>query len=278
MLLPSRDSLLLLLAILFAWAGLQAPAQAKELVPPQLQGVTLEEKLGEKAAIDATFKDHSGETVTLKDYLTGDLPVMLTLNYYRCETLCSFQLNTMLTGLKSLDWTPGEKFRVVTVSIDPREDAELAAKKRSNYLDDYGRGPDVEWAFLTGDADQIAALADSIGFRYQYIEDEDQYSHPAAATFLAPDGTITRYLAGLTYEARDIRFALMEASDGTVGNPIEQFVFSCYRYDYVGGKYTPFAFGVMRAAGSLTVMGLVLLVGFLLRQERLRAQMMETPT
>jgi len=276
--LPSRNSALLLLAIVFAWAGLHVPAEAKEIVPPQLQGVGLDENLGGLAAVDATFMDHNGKSVTLKDYLADGLPVMLTLNYYRCETLCSFQLNTMLTGLKSLEWTPGEKFRVVTVSIDPTETAELAAAKRANYLEDYGRGADVEWSFLTGNQTQIEALADSIGFRYQYIEDEEQYSHPAAATFLAPDGTITRYLAGLTYEARDIRFALMEASDGTVGNPIEQFVFSCYRYDYVGGKYTPFAFGVMRAAGSLTVMGLVLLVGFLLRQERLRAQMMENPT
>lgn len=269
---------LLLATLLLATAVFGGRAAAMEQEPVALRGVTIEEKLGEKAAIDATFTDHEGRPVSLSDYLSAGVPVMLTLNYYRCETLCSFQLNSVLSGLKALDWTPGDTFKVVTVSIDPREDTELARSKRANYLEEYGRGDGVSWSFLTGDQDQIDALADSVGFRYRYVEDEDQYAHPAAAIFLAPDGTVTRYLTGLTTEARDLRFAIMEASDGRVGSPIDQFIFSCYRYDYVGGKYTPFAFGVMRAAGTLTVIGLALLLTLLFRSERQRARLMETPT
>ncbi len=269
---------LLLTALLAATALFGVRAAAEERAPAALQGITIDEKLGEKAAIDAVFTDQSGRQVRIADYLSEGVPVILTLNYYRCKTLCGVQLQAVLTGLKALDWTPGDKFQVVTVSIDPREGPELAREKRASYLEDYGRGPDVAWSFLTGDEESIEALADSVGFRYRYIEDEDQYAHPAAAIFLAPDGTVTRYLTSLTIGARDLRFALIEASDGKVGTPIDQFIFSCYRFDYVGGKYTPFAFGVMRAAGTLTVIGLVLLLALLFRSERQRTRLMETPT
>jgi protein SCO1/2 len=266
----------LALAAIFAITpGLSAPACAEELLPVGLQGVELDQRLGEIAGLDARFTDHTGKQVTIGELMADGKPTILTLNYYRCETLCNFQLNAMLAGLKTLNWTPGEQFRIITVSIDEREGWERAAGKRSSYLADYGRG-EVDWSFLVGDRAQIDALADSVGFRYRYIEDEDQYAHPAAAIFLAPDGTITRYLVGLTYEGRDIRFALMEAADGKVGNPVEQFVFSCYRFDYVGGKYTPTVMGLMRTAGSMTVIALVLLVIYLFRQEKSRHQLLES--
>ena len=66
-----------------------------------------------------TFKDHNGQPVALSDYFTDGKPVLLTLNYYSCETLCSVQLNAMLNALKDLDWVAGEDFRMVTISIDP---------------------------------------------------------------------------------------------------------------------------------------------------------------
>ena len=109
------------------------------------------------ADLDLSFTTHTGDTVTLGSLVEGDIPTLLTLNYYTCETLCSLQLNAVLDGLKALDWVPGDQFRVITVSIDPKEDAALARSKRDSYIEALGKG-DVEWHFLTGSSAAIESL------------------------------------------------------------------------------------------------------------------------
>ena len=169
------------LAIL-AGLGVAAPAEAAEALPAELEGVTVVERLGEQVDPDLSFVDHTGATVRMADLLEGDIPVLLTLNYYTCETLCSFQLNALLAGLDGLDWTAGDRFRIVTVSIDPKETAELAAAKRDAYLAEYGRG-DVDWQFLVGEADQVGI---AVGFGFKYDARTGQYAHPAVRPSSAP--------------------------------------------------------------------------------------------
>ena len=67
-------------------------------------------------------------------------PVLLTINYFRCKMLCNLQLNALTHALRRLAWTPGREFRVVTVSMDPREGPQLAREKRHSYLQELGRG------------------------------------------------------------------------------------------------------------------------------------------
>ena len=255
--------------------GLGSPAWAAEALPAELEGVTVVERLGEQVNPELVFTDHTGETVRMADLLEGDIPVLLTLNYYTCETLCSFQLNALLTGLHDLDWTAGERFRIVTVSIDPKETADLAAAKRSSYLDEYGRG-EVDWRFLVGDAEQVEELARTVGFGFKYDPRTGQYAHPAVLTFLSPDGTVSRYVYGATYEARDLRFALMEAAAGRLGSPVDKLILSCFRYDETVGRYTPFAFGVMRLGGVATLVVMTGLGIVLWRRERTRPDRSET--
>ena len=172
------------------------------------------------------------------------------------------QLNGLADALAELDWTAGDdNFRVVTVSIDPNETPADAAKKRGTLLSAVGKGEDVDWQFLTGNALQIRALAEQLGVSFAYDAEQDQFAHPAVAMFLAPDGKIAQYLYGLTFVPRDVKFALMEAGEGKIGSPMEQLYLSCFSYDPTLGRYGPFAFGIVRIGGLLTVL---LLGGFLL--------------
>ncbi len=269
-----------ILACLAAFAlvvglGVAPAAEAAEALPAELEGVTVVERLGERVNADLSFVDHTGAAVTMADLLEGDVPVLLTLNYYTCETLCSFQLNALLAGLDGLDWTAGDRFRIVTVSIDPKETAELASAKREAYLAEYGRG-DVDWQFLVGEADQVEALARTVGFGFKYDARTGQYAHPAVLTFLSPDGTVSRYVYGATYDARDLRFALMEAAAGRLGSPVDKLILSCFRYDETVGRYTPFAFGVMRLGGVATLVVMTGLGIVLWRRERTRPDRSET--
>lgn len=238
---------------LLAGIGASAVCEAKELTPAEFEGITVDEKLGAPVDPSLGFKDHRGEAVTLGRYLADGKPVLLTLNYYTCGTICGVQLGAVLDGLKTLDLELGEDFRVVTVSIDPTETAEIAREKRLAYAEALGAGPDMDWHFLVGEEAEIAELASTVGFTYRYDERTEQYAHPAVITFLAPDGTVARYLYGLQYPARDLRFAFLEAADGRVGSPVDKLILSCFRWDVTSGRYTPYAIGIMRLGGVLSM-------------------------
>lgn len=262
-----------------ALAGAEAQAENHpNTVPYQLQEVNVTEKLEAQLDGGLTFTDHTGKPVKLADYLDGETPVLLTLNYYSCATLCSIQLNALLQGLKDLEWTAGDEFRIVTVSIDPREDAELAAAKRDSYLAELGRGDDVDWTFLVADTggtedtspeamSNARALADAVGFSYRYDSVSDQFAHPAVVMFVSGEGIVSRYLYGITITERDLKFALMETSAGRVGDLGDKIILSCFRYDSTAGRYTATIFGIARLGGVLTVLGLLIAGAIAWRRE-----------
>ena len=144
--------------------------------------VGVDEKFGEAIRGEVSFTNHLGQSVRLSDYRDERKPTLLTLNYFSCSTMCGVQLNAVLEGLKELDWIPGENFNLVTISIDPEETAELAENKRKTYLSALDKDG-VEWDFLVGDSASIDAIAEDVGYRYQYIEANKEYAHPAVIIF-----------------------------------------------------------------------------------------------
>lgn len=249
-------------------------ASAEESLPTELEGITVTEHLGDHVDGQQTFTDHEGRAVRIGDFFDGTRPVMLTLNYYRCTTLCNIQLNQLKDGLRALGWKPGEKFRIVTVSIDHREGAALGRGKRATYVEALGMG-EVDWTFLVGSEKNVRKLADEVGFGFRYDPERDQFAHPAVVTFLSPDAKISRYLYGLEYSPWDLRFALLESAEGRVGSVTDRVILSCFHYDPTTKQYGPFAFGIMRLGGVLTIL---MLGGFLLamwRRERTKRRLRE---
>ena len=243
---------------------------AEEYVPPALRDLEVKQLIGETVAAALPFVDHEGKNVTLNDFLAEGKPVLLTLNYYRCRMLCSMQLNALLPAIKGAGLKPNDDYKIVTVSIDHREDTELAANKREMYLKALGMGRDVNWSFLTGTEQDIAALAESVGFQFNYDEQTDQFAHGAAVYFLSPKGVITRYLFGLQYLARDVRFALLDAANGALSSPVDFFLQSCFYYDAALGSYVAVAWRVMRLGGVAVVLALSVFLSFMWRLEMRR--------
>ena len=252
----------------------RAPQRAGLAQPlaPAMHSIDVDEHLGNVIDPSLGFVDHTGKAVKLGDYFDGKRPVLLTMNYFRCPVLCNVQLNELTEALRVFDWTPGdEHFRIVTVSIDPREQPILASSKRNSHLEALGRGAEVDWEFLTGDALSIRLLAAQLGIQYAYDPEQDQYAHPAVVVFASPEAKIVRYIYGLSYKPNDLKFGLIEASEGRVGTTLDRIILSCFHYDATLGRYGPFAFGLMRVAGALTV----LLIGtalFLYRRQERRQQ------
>jgi protein SCO1 len=236
-------------------AGAAAPARAQrnEPLPKQLEGVGITEKPGAQVPLDLEFTAEDGKPVRLSQYISGKKPVILTLNYYRCPMLCTLLLNGLMDGLKALQWTPGQEFEVVTVSIDPLETPKLAMLKKESYISEFGRpAAAAGWHFLTGSERNIKTLTASVGFGYRYDEERQQYAHAAGIFLLTPDGRVARVLYGVMFEPRTLKLALTEAGEGKVGSTADQALLYCYHYDANAGRYVVAASNIMRLGGATT--------------------------
>jgi len=249
------------LAVLCVGPG-GARAQLAEQVPQALEEVGVTEHLDAKLPMDLEFRDEDGNTIKLGDFFDGERPVVLTLNYYRCPMLCGLMLNGMVDGLEELQWTPGQEFEIVTVSINPLETPALAREKKQNYLKRYGRpSAATGWHFLTGRELEISRLAETVGFSFTYDPVQQEYAHAAVIFVCTPDGRVARYLYGIEYPAKRLKLALLEASEGKIGSTLDQIILYCYHYNPSDRRYSPVAMNIMRVGGGLTASILAVALG-----------------
>lgn len=244
-------------------------------IAPELKDIGIEEKLGRQIDLSLKFQDENGKTVQLSDYITGGhVPVIISPVYYSCPGLCNFHLNGLVDGLKGVDWTIGDKFKVLAISFDPKEKPDVALKKKASYMKVYGRPEaDSNWHFLTGDAENIQKFTSAVGFKYKWNEQEKEWAHASTAIVVSPTGTITRYLPGIMFEPKDIKLALTEASAGKIGTFVDQLVLFCFQYNPHQSKYTLYAFNIMKLAGAVTILVLGLwLLPIWVRSRRVHAK------
>jgi len=245
--------LLLLAGFILAGSGIARGEAGK---PSYLDGVGIDQNLGAQVPLDLVFHDEQGKEVKLGDFFDGSKkPVILTLVYYKCPTLCTLELNDLNRGMNGLSTlSAGDDFQVVTVSFDPREGPDVALDKKVNYLASYRR-PHAEegWHFLTGDADSIKKLTDAVGFHYKYDPKFDQYVHPSGMMVLTPKGVISRYFFNIDYDLKDLRLSLEEASGNKIGTVTDQILLYCFHYDPTSGKYSFRIIQFMQLGGILTM-------------------------
>lgn len=271
-----RISKLAVLLVLVFLVQPRASAQMANPSPPPnaVMEVGIDQHLDEQIPLDLTFRDEKGNPVKLANYFHSK-PVILSLVYFRCPMLCTQVLNGMVETFKTLNFTAGNEFEIVTVSIDPNEGPELASEKKEQYVEEYGRtGVAGGWHFLTGDQASISKLAAAVGFRYVYDPKSKQFAHGAGIMVATPQGKLARYLYGIEYGAKDLRFALMEAAKNRIGSPVDKILLLCYHYDPTTGKYGVMVTNLLKAGGVLVVL---ILVGFMaVNFRRDRHKMLQT--
>jgi protein SCO1/2 len=262
-------SALLLLALL---AGPAVAAGSSDARPSALRDIGFDQRLGERVPDELAFRDDAGRDVRLGDYLAAGKPVVLSLNYYGCPMLCTVTLNGLAGAMKAISMDAGREFQVLTVSFDATETPALAAEKKQQYVERYGRPMAAAgWHFLTGDQPAIDALTKAVGFRYAWDAETRQWAHPAGIVVLTPDGRIARYLYGIEYAPRDLRLALVEAASGRIGNIVDQAILFCYKYDPTTGRYGAAIMRVVRTGAVVTVIALATFILAMLRRERVAA-------
>jgi protein SCO1/2 len=264
---PAAAARIVIAALLLAVA---AAARADTARPEALRGVGFDQRLGAEVPRDLPFRDEHGATVTLGDYL-GDRPVLLVPAYYECPMLCTLVLNGVVSALRALPFDIGREFRVVTVSFNPHDTSELAAAKKATYMQEYRRpGADAGWHFLVGDETSIRPLMEAIGFRYNWDAEAKQYAHASGIVLLTPGGRLSHYFYGVEFAPRDLRLALVEASNERIGSVVDQLLLFCFHYDPATGRYSRVALNAVRAGGVLTLAALGTFLVVMLRRERRR--------
>ena len=237
--------------------------------PPYLTNVGIEQRLDSQVPPDLAFTDDTGRQVKLGDYF-GKKPLILNLVYYNCPMLCGEALVGLSASMKLVKFEVGNEFEVLTLSFNPQETPQLAAAKKAEYLKRYGRpNAAAGWHFLTGPADSINALTKAVGFQYQYDAAKNQYAHATAIMVLTPQGRISRYFYGVEFPPKDLRMGLVEASQGKIGNAVDQVLLYCYHYDPATGKYGAIVSNMLKVGGALTILFVGALILILLRLERI---------
>ncbi len=251
--LPSIYVFTISLIILLGSFSIQLQAQTplkSDQMPVDLKDVGLDEQLAAQVDPNLTFTDESGQTVALKDYFGKGRPVVLNLVYYSCPMLCGMVLQGVVRSLKEVPYKPGQEIEVVTVSFDPRENAALALAKKNSIMQEYNRpGTEAGWHVLVDKDGNAKKLADQVGFRFKWNEEEKQFAHPSVTMVLTPEGKVSRYLNGIDYPQRDMRLALAEASQGKIGTISDRFMLYCYKYDPSSRSYVMAATNAMKIGG-----------------------------
>ena len=268
-----RHTLIIFFAITVFSILSTAHAQLNQATPAILQDIGVDEKLGNTIPLDIEFTNSDGNRVILGDLIEQGKPVLLNPLYYDCPVLCSLVLDAVFKVVNEMAWSPGRDYTIISFSIDPRETYELAARSKEMYIHDLNRdGAEYGWHFLTGPEESVKKLTDAVGFRYTYHEQTGEYLHLASIMLLSPEGTITRYLYGAAFREFDLRNALFEAAEGTIGNTIDRVLFYCFTYDPSSQSYVPVAMNIMKLGGLATVIILGIFLSVFWRRERRSSQ------
>ena len=275
-----------------AQSGSSAPNPKDEILapPPTYKGEAsnVVEKLGAKVPLDAKFKTQDGKVTTLGDVLRGELPTILTFNYADCPMLCSLQLNGLVQALpgitavapapdgsRDVSFKIGTQFRIVTISLEPKETLDRARKMRERYIAklpaEQQAAARAGWTFLVadGDASQIQRVADAVGFSYVYIPDRAEWAHPAALIFLSTAGTVTRYVFGIEFEPQVMRESIFKAGIAEPATAVG-FMNRCYHYDPSASDHSRDGMMALRvgAAGFLVLFAAWFGISFIRRHSR----------
>lgn len=226
-----------------------------------------DQHVGGVVPMSTRVTDTDGQSRTLTELADGK-PLLMSFGYYRCPNLCDLTLHGMGTALAAIKLDSVKDYRVVFVSIDPRETSASAIEAR-NLLDGMDPRAGVRhWVFATAATPAIAALTGAAGFRYFLDARNDQYAHPSGLIVVTPEGRISQYFFGVGFDPDAVRLALVNASGGHLGTVIDRLVLLCCGYDPSTGRYSVLVSRIMMILGCGFV--ILMLGGALVLRRRSR--------
>lgn len=233
------------------------------LTEQQIGDVVLAPQPGAKVPTRLVFRNLQGKATTL-DNAIGGRPTVLLPADFTCKEICGPALSIAAAALQQTGLTPGRDYSLVVVGIDARDGIDAARRFATGQVG----GPGV--SVLSGDEHAIGSLMKSIGYRFAGDPHNDAVAHPAALVTLGPDGRVSRALSSLALQPTDLRLALIEAGNGSIGGLAGRIALLCYGFDAVHGIYTRQIASMLQIAGAMTVAILAGAIGLMLLRARRR--------
>nr|WP_278116217.1 SCO family protein [Mesorhizobium sp. WSM4875]WIE94690.1 SCO family protein [Mesorhizobium sp. WSM4875] len=246
---PVWAALLLLGSAVSAWA-VERPA--------------FDPQIGAQLDLGLQLLDASGTKQSLANILSGR-PALVVFGYDKCPNLCGVTQQAVASDLKKAGLDPAD-YRALFISIDKTETAQDAANAKEVVAQSTTPAGLKAWRFLTSADDAGASLAAEAGIHFDTRPRVDQFVHPIAILALTPEGRISRVLPALTFEPRDLRLALVEASANKLGSIADHVFLLCAGFDTSKGQYTAPIWAALKFGGITTI--LVLGTGILLLTRR----------
>jgi protein SCO1/2 len=245
---------------------------AAQSTPTFLKNAGINQNLGRPLPLSDHFVDSSGIDAPLATYFQ-QRPVILALVYYKCRMLCPQVLSGLARTLRQVAFSPGKDYDIVIASIDPADTPADGAAEKVRFLDSLGNpGAASSVHFLTGQQASITDLAAATGFNYVRIPGPDgkmdQFAHSSVIMIDTPEGRMSKYLFGIDYQPRDVRLAVIEASNHHIGSFSDLILLYCCNYSPSAGKYTVSVLRVMGLAAMGSLFMLVALLYLLSRKPK----------
>ncbi len=227
-------------------------------LPAYLQHAGIAQNLNHQLPLSAKFVDSSGKDSSLGQYF-GKRPIVLAQVYFSCVMLCPQVMHGAADALKQTGLHAGKDYEVVVVSFDPNDTPQQAAGEKQRFLDWLGDPSAASGVhFLTGQQAAINALTNATGFHYVPIPGPDgkmdQFAHSSVIMVATPDGRLSKYFSGIEYAPRDLRLAVVEASNHKIGTMSDLFLLYCCNYNPSSGRYTVAILRILGLAGVVTIL------------------------
>ena len=240
---------------------------AAQSTPAYLRNAGIDQNLNRPLPLHDTFLDEQGAPVMLGKYF-GERPVVVALVYNKCGMLCPQVLHGMGSALRQSGMSAGHDYEVVVASIDPTDTPADTAEPKHHLLSMIGADSHSDAAahihFLTASEHSINDLSAATGFHYVRVPGPDgkmnQFAHSSVIMIATPDGRMSKYLSGVEYQPRDLRLALLQASNHRIGSLTDLILLYCCNYTPSQGRYTVAVLRVLglAALGSLAMLAMVL--------------------
>ncbi|MDH5397453.1 MAG: cbb3-type cytochrome c oxidase subunit I [Cyclobacteriaceae bacterium] len=193
--------------------------------------------------------DRSGNKFMLYD-LIKNKPVILSPIYTSCPHSCSLITANLKEVAEKIDGY-GTQFTVISFSFDDAD----TPKDLDNFSKRWQLNG-TDWNIISARKENIDSLLKSINFKIQKDEISGDYAHPNLAVVLTPKKRISRYIFGIFPDKKDLKLAIMEATDEkTSFSFYDGLYLNCFQYDVNSGTYVIDWSFLIQVFAGLSVIG-----------------------
>lgn len=163
-----------------------------------------------------SLTNQDGKKFTLRDY--RGKATAITFIYAQCPLpdACirmSTHFSDLALKLKDIPELK-DKIRLLSVSFDPARDTPEKLKAYGQgYLGKDAKPDFTVWQLAVGNDQEVKAIADFFGVRYQVDEqDKTQFTHSLITAVISPEGKVTKIMKGTDWSPDDLLSALQSST------------------------------------------------------------------